>query len=169
MSLTGHTANLEPMAAIVDTSASSTGTGVPLAQPVRCPQASCGALMIARRTEDDEEDFLSCSRYPHCWGMRRMDGTRFCDPRAIFQDSRQGGFGYRFVVMTVRGNVPVRMYQCQACHNFSVRSLCNDAPRNIYSQCEVLPCSACWPETTPRPFFQRVFSDSTSAPAGHNV
>ena len=124
---------------------------------VRCPFHLCNAPMTVK-SDIDSEDFLSCSQYPTCKGMRRMDGTLFGEPKAIFVDSNHD----MFVVSTVKLGCAQRFYQCKACGNFSVRAI-DSNPKAIYDKCEVLPCGAQWRSPPPE---SKVHYRISASPAG---
>ena len=111
--------------------------------PVRCPFPGCNTPMTVKSDAKDG-DFLSCARYPSCRGMRRMDGTLFHEPKAIFLDSNNDAF----MVTTVQEGHVLRMYRCKTCDNFSVRAV-DSGPKAVYDKCEVLRCAAEW--RSPRP------------------
>ena len=113
-----------------------------LAYSVRCPFHLCNAPMSVK-ADTNNGDFLSCSQYPACKGMRRMDGTLIGEPKAIFMDSNHD----IFMVSIVKLGTAMRAYRCKACGNFSVRAI--DSNPNTYDKCEVLPCAAPW--TSPPP------------------
>ena len=101
-------------------------------------------MTVMSDADAKDGDFLSCARYPSCRGMRRMDGTLFHEPKAIFMDSNHDAF----MVTTVQVGHVLRMYQCKTCGNFSVRAV-DSGPKAVYDKCEVLRCAAEW--TSPRP------------------